>query len=172
MQLLQTSYFLPSLLATYISSFPLLQASHSSLFLHFPSFLLSFFHFNNPPPSLPQLLPHLFAWRSVKDADSVSRASRALLCPSRPGLRFVMLDNTRQCRDKTSATADKKSLVFSFPFHCLLHFSHGDAEFSGPFLSERRGMKIVWRKIVPLSLIYGLVIYLYKANRVFNFPEL
>lgn len=31
-----------------------------------------------------------------------------------------MLDNTRQCRDKTSAAADKKSLVFSFPFPPLI----------------------------------------------------
>lgn len=68
-----------------------------------------------------------------------------------------MLDNTRQCRDKTSAAADKKSLVFSFPFHRLMHFSHGDAGFSGPFLLAGRGMKIVERKkIVPSSLIYSL----------------
>lgn len=64
----------------------------------------------------------LFAWQSVKDADSVSRASRALPCPSRPGLRFVMLDNTLQCRDKTSATAHKKSLVFFLFFFAPLSF--------------------------------------------------
>lgn len=68
-----------------------------------------------------------------------------------------MLDNTRQCGDKSSDATDKKSLVFSFPFHHLMHFSHGDAEFSGTFLLAGRGMKIVGKKkIVQPSLIYGL----------------
>lgn len=126
-QLLEANYFLLSFFPCHIhfsiSSFqlcfvlfPLSSVFSPSTTLH----LLSAF---------PQLLADLslFAWQSVKDADSVSRASRALPCPSRPGLRFVMLDNTLQCRDKTSATAHKKSLVFfpffpPFPFHRLLHF--------------------------------------------------
>lgn len=65
----------------------------------------------------------LFAWWRIgggkKDADRASRARTAPLCPSRPGLRFVMLDNARQRGDKISTAANKKSLVFffySFPF--------------------------------------------------------
>lgn len=160
----QTSLFLslcnyfralfPSSLTCHIHFFiSSLQPSHPSFFyfLFLPTIFFS------PPSttlhlhcSLPQLLSHLgFICMAERKGcrQRASRASRALLCPSRPGLRFVMLDNTRQCRDKTSAAADKKSLVFSFPFHRLLHFSHGDAEFSGPFLSAQgRGMKIAERK--------------------------
>lgn len=183
MQLLQTNYFLPSFL-TYLP--------HT--FLHFlsaatPSFILPSFHLfflltppttlnNNNPPSPSRslsfscsLILGLFAWQSVKDADSVQRAgpARALLCPSRPGLRFVMLDNARQCRDKKPRPPQTKRALFFplFPFHRLLHFSHGDAEFSGPFLLAGRGMKIVERKkIVPPSLIYslGAEYILYKAK--------
>lgn len=125
-------------------------------FLHFPLFAgVPFFTL----PSFP-FLPPIFSPSTTLHRLSLScsliylhsgvwgmqtvlcRASRALLCPSRPGLRFVMLDNTLRCRDKTSAAADKKSLVLSFSLHCLLHFSLGDAEFSGSFLSAREGMKI------------------------------
>lgn len=76
MQLLQTSYFLSCLLATHISSFPLCRRPilHSS-FIPLPSSYL--FPFNNPPPSLPQLLSHLFAWQSVKDADSVEQGQQS-----------------------------------------------------------------------------------------------
>lgn len=33
-------------------------------------------------------------------------------------------------------------------------------------------MKPAWRETVPLSLIYGPGIYLFKAHGVFSFPEL
>lgn len=74
-----------------------------------------------------------------RDADSASRARTAPLCPSRPRLRFVMLDNTRQRGDKISAAANKKSLVF-FTLslsNCWLHFLREHAEFSRPFLWAR-----------------------------------
>ena len=76
MQLLQNHLVFPSFLTRHIHF--VISSLHPSLFLHFPSFLPSFFSFllfNSPPspPSLPQLLSHLglFAWQSVKDADSV-----------------------------------------------------------------------------------------------------
>lgn len=113
-QLLEANYFLLSFFPCHI---------HFSISSFHPCFVLFLFPLSSvfsPSTTLHllsaflQLLADLslFAWQSVKDADSVSRASRALPCPSRPGLRFVMLDNTLQCRDKTSATAHKKSLVF------------------------------------------------------------
>lgn len=84
-QLLQTNYFLPPFLATYISLFPL--CSHPILhpsFVSLPSFPTIFL----PPlqqPSIstpllfPQLLSHLglFAWQSVKDADRVVQGQQS-----------------------------------------------------------------------------------------------
>lgn len=119
MQLLHQLF--PSFLTCHIHFFiSSLQAIPSFIL---PSFLPSFFlllplqqplHLHR---SLPQLLSHLglFAWQSVKDVDSVSRASRALLRPSRPGLRFVMLDNTLQCGDKTSGRRRQKGPCFFLP---------------------------------------------------------
>lgn len=85
-------------------------------------------------PLSPQLLSHLGF--ICMDADGVSRASRALLCPSRPRLRFVMPDNTRQCRDnKPQPARTKRALFLSFPLlpaaYCSSRF--GDALF---FLEE------------------------------------
>lgn len=72
------------------------------------------------------------------DPDSSSRARTAPLCPSRPGLRFVMLDNTQQRGDKISAAANKKSLVFLlFPFPAADYISCMNMQSSPGHFFER-----------------------------------
>lgn len=152
-QLLEANYFLLSFFPCHI---------HFSISSFHPCLVLFLFPLSSvfsPSTTLHllstflQLLADLslFAWQSVKDADSVSRASRALPCPSRPGLRFVMLDNTLQCRDKTSATAHKKSLVFFLfffrpPFLSTAYCTFGDADFCEAFLSAGTGIKTAERE--------------------------
>lgn len=164
MKLLQTSYFLPSLLATYSAFLRFLSAAapilHSS-FISPSSFHLIFLQ--QPSTISPSAA---LSFICMAERKGCSRASRALLCPSRPRLRFVMLDNARQCRDKT---ADKKSLVFFCFFPLLIALlAWGRRILQGRFF--RIGQKK--KKNVPLTLINVLVIkyILCKANSKFPKP--
>lgn len=85
-----------------------------------------------------------------------------------------MLDNARQCRDKISAAADKKSLVFSLPFPTAYCTSCMDTQNSpGYFFLSKETNKDCKRggggEVMQPSLIYGHGI-LYKAKLGFNFP--
>lgn len=89
-----------------------------------------------------------------------------------------MLDNARQCRDKISAAADKKSLVFSLPFPTAYCTSCMDTQNSpGYFFLARRQIKTViggvgGGEVVQPSLIYGhgTAYILYLAKLGINVP--
>lgn len=80
-------------------------ALHSSLNF----FFYYFFSFNSPPS--PQLLG-LICMAERKGCRQCEGPPMSVSIQAAAGLRFVMLDNTLLRRDKTSATAHKKSLVF------------------------------------------------------------